>query len=109
MRWTSGWNKIVDDWNELWPELVPLLAGRRGFGLFKDGTGHLAIGILAGLFPAIAGAPTWVTFLAAILVGLGREVWQIARDDTPKSNTLDRIKDTLEAGVGGALIGLIIG
>lgn len=109
MKWTSGWNKIVDDWNELWPELVPLLAGRRGFGLFKDGIGHIGLGILFGVLFAIAGCPTWFTFLIAVIFGAGRELYQIAGDDTPKSNTLDRIKDTLETGLGGALIGLILG
>ncbi len=109
MRWTLGWNKIVDDWNELWPELVPFLGSRRGFGLFKDGVGHLGIGILSGLLPAIAGTPTQGTFIVAFVVGVAREVYQIVTDDTPKSNTLDRLKDILEVSLGGALIGLILG
>lgn len=108
-RWTLeqwlGLRKLREDWDSR----APLWLGRwPGWGLVVDGTGHLLIGALAGSLPAYAGAPLWVVLLAALLVGLGRELWQFTRDSSPNPNLVDRFKDTIEVGLGGLVVGLLL-
>ncbi len=115
MSWTLeqwlGLHKLVDDWDEPWPWWGSTnLGGRKGYGLFKDGVGHLLIGLFVGflsVIPTFTGS-MWRPMLAALVIGAARELWQFARDSSPNPNLVDRCKDVLEVGLGGLLLGLVL-
>lgn len=100
---TLGLGKIRQDWEHRFP-----VVGWPGFGLLLDGLGHIAIGFAVGAGPGALGGPT------ALCAGLGflalaiREFVQYATDDDPHPNLLDRAKDALEGGLGGAIAGWLL-
>lgn len=112
-RWTAeqwlGLDKLRDDWNEVWPWWTPgKVAFHHGWGLVKDGSGHVLIGLLIGAVPAYLCELWWIPWVCGTAFGAGREVWQFLSDSTPNPNLVDRLKDTLEIGLGGLLVGLIL-
>lgn len=109
-RWTRrqwlGFYKFTNDWLTLWPEWIPFLGNKHGFGLIVDGAGHLAIGMVAAVPAILLGASYWTMPAFAAVIGTGREVWQVLSDSSPNPNLMDRIVDVAQITLGGALIGL---
>lgn len=96
-------DKIIEDWEHRFP-----VFGWPGFGLLIDGAGHLAIGAAVAALPAVLGASTALCALLGWLAGVGREVLQYVRDDTPHLNLPDRVKDAIECALGGAIAGVLL-
>ena len=112
-RWTLeewlGWRKIQEDWNEPWPWWTPgKIAFRNGWGLFKDGSAHVLLGVFIAAYPAIVTDQWWIPALVSLICGAAREIWQYLSDSTPHPNLIDRIKDSFEFGLGGLLVGIIL-
>ncbi len=102
-----GIEKLRADWNERWPEWAGPLAGAHGWGLAKDGTGHVVAGAVTSVIPAATCQKLWTFPVSGAVLGVVVEVAKALGDDTFHLNLLDRIKDVTEYAIGATATGLI--